>query len=231
LWAEDLDALGYLEEGSAVRRWGEALAPFAHLAAWRTPHEEGIGGDATLVDSEEGVALWSGRRLLMVSGSSLWAEERGSFAVRASGLQPSVGAAERGGAGGKMASSGEEGWSQSRALPEVWVEWRAAEGGLELHAWGLSPQKKGGYALYIRAGRAFVGREPVPPRSLKRFAGKSGPVTFEAGEKSYVLEAAGVSTMELVPVAGDDSFLGASYLLFYPLNHLECKLEIKIIDA
>ena len=72
-----------------------------------------------------------------------------------------------------------------------------------------------------------AGSHQLKPRSLNRYGGPSQPVHLKGHLGNVCVMADDMAHMEIIPLAGDESFWGADFLIAYTLNHSEACLNIK----
>jgi len=66
---------------------------------------------------------------------------------------------------------------------------------------------------------SVAGSHKLSPRSLDRYQGPPQPLVFLDGVRGVRIDVIdGISAMEVIPLAGDDSFWGADFLVAYTLN-------------
>lgn len=77
------------------------------------------------------------------------------------------------------------------------------------------------FSFFCKAKACFVAKtHKLSPGSLDRYQGPTQPITLKGDNGSITLEASeGVSQLEVIPLAGDESFWGADFLLGFTLSH------------
>jgi hypothetical protein len=103
------------------------------------------------------------------------------------------------------------------ALPKVWVHVEPKQIGpqefsLSLQATGLEAEKPLYLVFYLRAASCQINNLLYKPKSLGRFQGVAQKIQFL---QEGCLETAHPGLVELVPLAGDGPFWGASFLLAF----------------
>lgn len=121
-----------------------------------------------------------------------------------------------------------EGWACCKGLPEVWVEMKEAqtEG---VHAWslrfvGLTPTTPLGWVFYVKAPSASVQKEVLKPQSLRRYQGEIQSILFEQGVS---LQSEQPLKGQVIPLAGDETFWGATFLICFEIHPLSPQLHFK----
>jgi len=121
--------------------------------------------------------------------------------------------------------SGDDGWTQISALPEVWLQVKYFfENGLDLRFLGLSVETPLNFSFYIKAPQAQIGPSQFLPKSLARYQGMSRPVLFG---KTFQIQSTFSTKMELIPLAGEGCFWGAEFLLSFEIPPFEAKSVFK----
>lgn len=121
----------------------------------------------------------------------------------------------------ERALGGLDGWTNLSALPEVWLEVKKfSESGLDVRFFGLTPESSLNFSFYIKASEAQIGVSYFQPKSLVRYLGESKAVVF--GGK-FKIESMVPSKMELIPLAGQNSFWGTDFLLSFEIHPFESR--------
>lgn len=91
---------------------------------------------------------------------------------------------------------------------------------LKLHLEGYRPLSAYCFSFFGKGEKALIaGSHHLSPRSLDRYSGPAQPLLFwGAGGGVTVHALDGVAHMEVVPLAGDESFWGADFLATYSLK-------------
>lgn len=78
-------------------------------------------------------------------------------------------------------------------------------------------------------GRACLvaGSHQLKPRSLDRYGGPAQPVHLIGHLGNVCIVTDNMAHMEIIPLAGDESFWGADFLIAYTLNHSEASLKLQ----
>ncbi len=118
---------------------------------------------------------------------------------------------------------GENGYVRVSALPEVWVQVERNAFAFSLQAVGLKPEQPLSLAFYVDAKHCFIQEKQFKPRSLNKFQGRAEKIQFD----DVHLAVDQPLLTELVPLAGDHSFWGASFLLTVRLP-LSGKINLQI---
>lgn len=76
------------------------------------------------------------------------------------------------------------------------------------------------FAFYVKGSQCCVeGRECINPRTLDRYKGPLAPLTLTSqGAKMSIIPKYQHGVMEIIPLAGDDSFWGADFLVGYSVS-------------
>lgn len=90
---------------------------------------------------------------------------------------------------------------------------------LHSHFEGFSPLNKIVFSFFGKAEACFVaGSHKLTPKSLDRYTGPAQTLSFSGKLGGVSIEATeGASKMEIIPLAGDESFWGADFLAVYTL--------------
>jgi hypothetical protein len=106
----------------------------------------------------------------------------------------------------------------------LWIE-SEIEGGLngisiKSHFEGLSPLNKIVFSFFGKGeGCCVAGSHILKPRSLDRYLGPAQPLAFSGRVGKVHIEATeGVGGMEIIPLAADNSFWGADFLVAFTLS-------------
>ncbi len=85
---------------------------------------------------------------------------------------------------------------------------------------GIEPTSNWVFVFFAKAKSAFVaGSHKLNPRSLDRYKGPPQEMIFDVGTTFLKLHAIkGVEMMEVIPLAGDDNFWSADFLIAYTLG-------------
>lgn len=112
------------------------------------------------------------------------------------------------------------GWTRCYAEPQVWMEVNFLSNALETRMsayWlGLTSEKKAAFVFYIKADTAHVGAEVFRSKSLQRYKGSSEVISFNEGALSIICSSR--RPLQLIPLAGEDCFWGADFLLAFDVN-------------
>lgn len=85
--------------------------------------------------------------------------------------------------------------------------------------------------FFGRARTCLVaGSHKLKPRSLDRYGGPPQPVDLVGALGNVRLEGDGVARMEIIPLAGDESFWGADFLIAYTLKGAESRFTLQKND-
>jgi len=109
------------------------------------------------------------------------------------------------------------GWAESFGHPEVWFETKIAEGCLHTKWQGITAEKKIAFVFFIQADQAYVGEEIFAPQTLPRYLGPSRPIIFAKGGTKLCMEGHLTGKMELIPLAGQEHFWNAQFLLSFDI--------------
>lgn len=124
-----------------------------------------------------------------------------------------------------ISGKGMQGWTRCAAYPEVWLKMQATEMGFGLQFVGLKPEFPISLALYVKGKSCEVGNQILYPKSLRRFSGEAQEVSFE--KKGFVTTDQ-PRRVQVIPLAGDQSFWGAEFLLSYPIDPLNPQISFCI---
>jgi hypothetical protein len=112
---------------------------------------------------------------------------------------------------------GEDGWFCAHAAKEVWLRVRGDAGdrsvNIYLDSVGVQPEKPIAFVFYIRADECRVDGRVFKPRSLTRYSGTAEGVEFMAKSSKMLFSTDPGLKIEIIPLAGDRDFWGASFLL------------------
>lgn len=72
--------------------------------------------------------------------------------------------------------------------------------------------------FFVHADRSVIGERALFPKALDRFQGRSGEILFERGEGKITIKPQFESEMEVIPLAGEDHFWSADFLLAFPIR-------------
>lgn len=125
---------------------------------------------------------------------------------------------------------GQDSWTNSSALPEVWLNVnKFFDNGLDIRFLGLTVDTPLNFSLYVKASNVKIETLQFIPKSLTRYQGESKPVIF--GDKLQI-QSLLPGRMELIPLAGEGCFWGTEFLLsfeIYPLD-ARCVLQWNLVD-
>jgi len=112
---------------------------------------------------------------------------------------------------------GEDGWFCAYSAKEVWLRARGTAGtrciGISLDSVGVQTEAPLAFVFYIRADECRVAGRVFKPQSLARFSGEADAVEFTVkSSKIGFLTEPGLK-LEIIPLAGDGAFWGATFLL------------------
>ncbi|MCI5052166.1 MAG: hypothetical protein MRY21_03395 [Simkaniaceae bacterium] len=78
------------------------------------------------------------------------------------------------------------------------------------------------FVFYVNANKAHVDQKvQLLPDSLDRYDGRASRVRFEGVKNNFVIETKKQAEIELIPLAGQNFFWGADFLLAYRINYSE----------
>jgi hypothetical protein len=111
----------------------------------------------------------------------------------------------------------EERWFCASAYKEIWfqLEPSAQEKGcsFSLQAMGLTPAAPIAWVFYVRADICHIQGKAYKPKSLNRFLGEEQRVQFSTHSTHLWVDLDRPLKLELIPLAGEGPFWGASFLL------------------
>ena len=91
----------------------------------------------------------------------------------------------------------------------------------------LHAEKKPLLVLFGKGSSCLVaGSHLLKPRSLNRYGGPSQTVHLRGNLGNVCVATEGMAHMEIIPLAGDESFWGADFLIAYTLNNSEACLRL-----
>ncbi len=109
-------------------------------------------------------------------------------------------------------------WACSAGLPEIWMEFTThkteEESKLSYRFVGLTPETSLGFVFYIKGPSCTIGNETLKPKTLRRFHGEASAVLIQ----HLNIESSHPHKVEVVPLAGDDSFWGANFLVCFAIH-------------
>lgn len=112
-----------------------------------------------------------------------------------------------------------EGWFSSAAQPEAWfrVIPEKKEKGWILHvdSVGLSAHRPLAFAFYVKGDVCSVPGRNFKPGSLQKYLGEGQQVQIDLGQEKFFIVSDGVMKLEIVPLAGETGFWGASFLIAF----------------
>jgi hypothetical protein len=112
------------------------------------------------------------------------------------------------------------GWTRCFGEPNVWLQVYLSSELLETKLFvrwlGLNSEKKAAFVFYVKADTARIGSEVFRSKSLQRYRGGAESVSFNEG--ALVVTCLTVSSLELIPLAGENCFWGADFLLAFAVN-------------
>jgi hypothetical protein len=112
---------------------------------------------------------------------------------------------------------GEDGWCSVHAAKEVWLRTRATVEPRKLNFFidsaGAETSLPVAYVFYIRADECLVGGRSFKPRTLPRFHGEADKIEFRIKSSKIMFSCASRLKMDIIPLAEDRAFWGASFLL------------------
>lgn len=107
------------------------------------------------------------------------------------------------------------GWTRCFGQPAVWLYAAFHQGcfgyTLNLRWSGLVPEKKGGFAFYIKANQAEIYSHTFRSGSLERYRGRTPCVSFQEG--ALTITFANPRLIDIIPLAGKGCFWDADFLL------------------
>lgn len=130
---------------------------------------------------------------------------------------------------------GESGWFCAHADKEVWfsVRGKVSNGAINilLDSRGVQPEKPIAFAFYIKADQSSIQGKVFKAKSIARYSGDSQPVEFSAKDAKISFTVSQGLKMELIPLAGDRAFWGASFLLAIWLPSLHETISFNFIKT
>jgi len=113
---------------------------------------------------------------------------------------------------------GSDGWAQSYAYPEVWLECKQRmdldQYKLDLRFVGITNENPLSFSFYVKAKNCQVGNDFLRPKSLQRFNGELSKIIFD----DLVLEAALPHKVQVIPLAGAGCYWDCEFLLSFEIH-------------
>ncbi len=114
-----------------------------------------------------------------------------------------------------------DGWFSSAAAKDTWFQITPVEtDAFSLHCIGVEPENPVYLVMYVKASDCYVGGRQFKPKSLLRFSGEVSEVQFQNGLDRLELKTDRPLSVEMIPLAGGDSFWGATFLLAFRVPSL-----------
>ncbi|MBU6383734.1 MAG: hypothetical protein KGR16_05405 [Verrucomicrobia bacterium] len=219
---------GFVREAGELAAWLKAFAPFPSLWCPEKEFDEektarmfsklqeipplasaaGFDCNVSLMQTAKVSAAltWDGHE------TALGAIRAAGFEIRAFGPQ-----AERLPFG--IIGKGMNGWARAACYPEVWLEMKGAVQGegikLNFRFVGVQPECPLSLVFYVVAPSCEVEKEILKPKTLRRFLGETAQVQFE--RKGMIVSDV-PQKVQIIPLAGETCFWGATFLLSYPIH-------------
>jgi hypothetical protein len=130
---------------------------------------------------------------------------------------------------------GEEGWFCAWAAKEVWCKVRGEvdPSGLviSLDSAGITPEKPLAFVFYIRAKECVVGTKVLKPKNLTKIV-TDGQVALRGKSSNIIFSCAPSHKIEVIPLAGEKAFWGASFLLavWLPSFHATTRFQFSVSE-
>jgi hypothetical protein len=129
---------------------------------------------------------------------------------------------------------GEDGWFCAHAAKEVWLRARGTAGnrsvGISLDSVGVHTEAPLAFVFYIRADECRVAERVFKPQSLARFSGETESVEFTAKSSKIDFSINPGLKLEIIPLAGDGAFWGATFLLAVWLPSFQATTTFRFQD-
>lgn len=117
---------------------------------------------------------------------------------------------------GIESAAGGERWFSATGCKETWFKVEPKGCSFSVQSAGIT--KPLAWVFYVSADLCQIEGKTFKPKSLHRFLGDGQKAQFSAALKNLVIESSHPLKMELIPLAGDASFWGASFLLAFWLS-------------
>lgn len=117
-------------------------------------------------------------------------------------------------------------WCCAAAQKDVWFQVEPSSSGFSLHTLGVVFEKPIALVFYVKANECQIEGKVFKPKSLQRFVGEASTVHFEGS--SIAIDRP--LKIELIPLAGNQSFWGADFLVAFWLSPLSSKISFTIIN-
>jgi len=113
-----------------------------------------------------------------------------------------------------------DGWFCSSSSKETWFQVSPMIDSFALQTIGADPEKPMYFLFYVRASDCIIGERLFKPKSLLRFSGKTNYAQFHRGVDKLEISTDAPLLVELIPLAGGESYWGASFLLAFRVPSL-----------
>lgn len=232
LWKE----AGFFKEAGQLASWLSELKSFPCLwCSEKEFDEKKIQNELAKLEDIEKIPGWKPEcdlTLLQMGDCSaaLTLDGKGtSLGMIRSGIEVRAFGPQAGNLSFGIEGKGMAQWTRTSGYKDVWLEMKPEikKGVIELHFRfaGVSLEKPCSLAFYIKAESCEIGGEILRPKSLKRFLGEAQTVQFE---KKYLIQSAQPHKVEVIPLAGENCFWGAEFLLNYSISPFSPQLNLQI---
>ena len=114
-------------------------------------------------------------------------------------------------------------WGQVSADRELWFHRSGLHSGFEIQMFGLNPKRRVFFVFYVKAEKAIIEDKDFFPKTLTRFSDFAERIIFESKGTTLTVSTPKVR-VELIPLAGDLSYFGSTFLLAFEVPTFDGKL-------
>lgn len=129
-----------------------------------------------------------------------------------------------------IVGKGMNGWARVAAYPEVWLEMKGSLQGdeikLNFRFVGVQPECPLSLSFYVKAPYCEVEKEILKPKTLHRFLGETSQVQFK-GQGALMSDTP--QKVQIIPLAGETCFWGATFLLSYPIHPWTSQISLTCV--
>jgi hypothetical protein len=116
-------------------------------------------------------------------------------------------------------------WFSSLAQKEVWFQLdKLNETSFSIYTLGISFEKPLFFVFYVDALECRIGNKILKPKNLERFSGEATSLQFDGA----LIEIDRPLKIELIPLACNQSYWGASFLLAFSLSPISNKVFFRL---
>lgn len=84
-------------------------------------------------------------------------------------------------------------------------------------------------ALFISADTIHVGKQEIKPKTLSRYRGAAEPISCRTGQEVLQIIPSKSSGMQIIPLAGNQHFWGAGFLVAFDIPDLTTRFHVKML--